>query len=100
MSYGDIRMKFRILTSWVLVTALGTLVHAQDLTSFFKNTNGAFVLYDLKNDRYTRYNHARCRERFSPKSTFKIPNSLIGLDRGVFGEAEFVIPWVRQKHPP
>src|ERR1043165_10289630 len=73
---------------------------AQDLSPYFKNTNGAFVLYDLKNDRYIRYNEQRCRERFSPKSTFKIPNSLIGLETGVIRDADFVIPWNRQKYPP
>jgi beta-lactamase class D len=73
---------------------------AQDLSPFFKDTKGAFVLYDLKNDSYIRYNEARCRERFSPKSTFKIPNSLIGLETGVIRDANFVIPWNRQKYPP
>ncbi|HKR00058.1 MAG TPA: class D beta-lactamase [Pyrinomonadaceae bacterium] len=78
----------------------GASASAQDLSSFFKETNGAFVLYDLKNDRYLRYNEQRCRERFSPKSTFKIPNSLIGLETGVIRDSEFVIPWNREKYPP
>lgn len=83
-----------------LMFAMGTGAGAQDLSSFFKNTTGAFVLYDLKRDRYIRYNEARCRERFSPKSTFKIPNSLIGLETGVIRDADFVIKWDRQKNPP
>nr|AIA12539.1 ClassD_beta_lactamase [uncultured bacterium] len=71
-----------------------------DLEPFFKEfPNGAFVLYDLKRDRYLRYNEARCRERFSPFSTFKIPNSLIGLDTGVIPDAEFVIKWDEKKYP-
>jgi beta-lactamase class D len=74
--------------------------NAQDLSPFFQNTTGAFVLYDLKNDRYVRYNDNRCRERFSPKSTFKIPNSLVGLETGVIKDADFVIPWNRRKYPP
>nr|AIA10790.1 classD_beta_lactamase [uncultured bacterium] len=75
-------------------------VQAQDLSPFFKDINGAFVLYDLKNDHYIRYNEARCRERFSPFSTFKIPNSLIGLESGVIKDADFIIPWDRRKYPP
>jgi len=86
-----------LLLMFVAVSARGG---AQGLSPFFKDTKGAFVLYDLKNDRYTRYNEARCRERFSPKSTFKIPNSLIGLETGVIRDADFVIPWNRQKYPP
>ena len=74
--------------------------HAQDLSGFFKGINGAFVLYDMNNNRYVRYNEQRCRERFSPKSTFKIPNSLIGLETGVIRDAEFVIQWNRTKYPP
>jgi beta-lactamase class D len=34
-----------------------------------------------------------CAERLSPCSTFKIPNSLIGLETGVIADADFVIPW-------
>lgn len=75
-------------------------LRAQDLSPFFKDTQGAFVVYDLKNNRYLRYNEERCRVRFSPKSTFKIPNSLIGLETGVIRDADFVIQWNRQKYPP
>jgi beta-lactamase class D len=71
-----------------------------DLASYFKPfPAGAFVLYDMKRDSYLRYNEARCRERFSPFSTFKIPNSLIGLDTGVISGAEHVIKWDKQKYP-
>ena len=88
---------------WLLATLLCGLVcagiEAQDLSKYFQNNEGAFVLYDLKNDRYLRYNERRCRERFSPFSTFKIPNSLIGLETGVIKDAEFVIPWDSQKYP-
>ena len=86
----------------LMLVAMGAFVHAraQDLSPFFKDTKGAFVLYDLKTGRYIRYNEERCRTRFSPKSTFKIPNSLIGLETGVIRDADFVIQWNRQKYPP
>src|SRR5689334_22331825 len=74
-------------------------VQAQDLSKFFKNTTGAFVLYDLKNNRYLRHNPARCRQRFSPYSTFKIPNSLIGLETKVIADADYLIRWDQQKYP-
>jgi len=70
------------------------------LSAIFKDTVGAFVLYDSKNDKYIRYNERRCSERFSPKSTFKIPNSLIGLETNVVKDADFVIEWNRGKYPP
>ncbi|MBA3440586.1 MAG: class D beta-lactamase [Pyrinomonadaceae bacterium] len=85
----------------VLVCSAGMVAgHAQDLSSFFKDTEGAIVLYDLKNNRYIRYNEERCRRRFSPFSTFKIPNSLIGLETGVIEDAEFLIRWDQKKYPP
>jgi beta-lactamase class D len=38
-----------------------------DLVVYFKEfPAGAFVLYDLKRNRYLRYNESRCRERFTP----------------------------------
>lgn len=87
------------------VTAIGAgagkgLVSAQDLSPLFRNTDGAIVLYDSNNSRYIRHNEARCRQRFSPYSTFKIPNALIGLETGVIRDADFRIVWDKRKYPP
>lgn len=71
-----------------------------DLAPHFKDFRGAaFVLYDLKRERYVRHNEARCRERFPPFSTFKIPNSLIGLESGVIRDADFLLKWDAKKYP-
>jgi beta-lactamase class D len=72
---------------------------AQDLSWFFKETPGAFVLYDLKTGKYLRYNEARCRERFSPFSTFKIPNALIGIETEVITNAETELRWEPERYP-
>ncbi len=74
--------------------------NAADLSKFFGDKPGAFVLYDLKNNEYIRYNDERCRQRFSPFSTFKIPNSLIALETGVVKDEKVVTPYEREKHPP
>jgi beta-lactamase class D len=74
-------------------------IEAQDLSKYFQNTEGAFVLYDLKNDRYLRYNERRCRERFTPFSTFKIPNSIIGLETKVIANAETSLRWEPKRFP-
>jgi len=55
--------------------------------------DGCFLLYDLKNDLYQIYNSQRCEEGFLPASTFKILNSLIGLETGVITGEDMVIPW-------
>ena len=90
----------KFASSLLLVISCGVAAQAQDLSGFFQGVKGAFVLYDMNTNRYVRYNVERCRERFSPKSTFKIPNSLIGLETGVIKDADFVIQWNKQKYPP
>ncbi len=70
-----------------------------DLSSFFADTDGAIVIYDARRDRYLRYNQARCRQRFTPKSTFKVPHSLVGLETGILGDANSVIRWDKEKYP-
>ena len=59
----------------------------------FRGFAGAFVLYDMNADAYAEYHPAACKVRLSPASTFKIPNSLIGLETGVIRDEHFVIPW-------
>jgi beta-lactamase class D len=54
---------------------------------------GCFLIYDMKNDIYQIYNSARCEQGFLPASTFKILNSLIGLETGVVTDENMVIPW-------
>jgi beta-lactamase class D len=72
---------------------------AQGLTRFFGETPGAFVLYDQQSKRYIRYNEARCRERFTPFSTFKIPNSIIGLETKVITDGETSHRWEPKRFP-
>jgi len=73
---------------------------APDLSPYFKDRPGTFVLLDLKTGRYLRHDPERAARRYSPFSTFKIPNSLIGLETGVIKDADFKIKWDRQKYPP
>lgn len=70
-----------------------------DLASYFKQFPGTFVLYDMKRGSYLRHDPARAAKRFTPFSTFKIPNSLIGLETGVIRDADFEIKWDAQKYP-
>jgi beta-lactamase class D len=64
-----------------------------DLSKHFDGLSGAFVLYHLTGDTILRHNPLQCAARFSPASTFKIPNSLIGLETGVIHDMHTVIPW-------
>jgi beta-lactamase class D len=57
------------------------------------NVTGSFVLYDQNQDKYIFYNQSQFEQPFTPASTFKICNSLIGLETGVTKDENFVIPW-------
>jgi beta-lactamase class D len=88
-----------LLVTAAIVGGCFSEARAKNLSRFFRNTKGAFVLYDLNQNRYFRFNKERCRKRFSPFSTFKIPNSLIGRETKVIDDADFVIRWEPQKFP-
>jgi beta-lactamase class D len=63
---------------------------------------GSFVLYDPQELRYTFCNKSQYEKEFSPASTFKICNSLIGLETGVIADENFVLTWdsvVRRNAP-
>jgi beta-lactamase class D len=59
--------------------------------------NGAFVLYDVTAQTYIGHDEARAERRFVPASTFKIPNTLIGLSVGAVASVDEVLPY---KGPP
>lgn len=75
------------------VTTLPTLVDDLEFEKHFQGFTGAFVLYDRNNDHYIRYHPEQCSERLLPASTFKIMNSLIGLETGVIPDENHVIAW-------
>lgn len=68
---------------------------SRNLAQNFQDTKseGCFVLYDLKRDRYIRYNSNRCKKRFIPASTFKIFNSLVALETKAIADENTVIAW-------
>ncbi len=57
------------------------------------NSEGCFILYDLKRDRYIRYNSQHCQKRFIPASSFKIFNSLVALEINSIADKNTVISW-------
>ena len=58
------------------------------------DTTGTIVIHDLRRDRVLTYNAARAATPYSPASTFKIMNSLIGLDSGAVADIDHdKLPW-------
>jgi len=54
---------------------------------------GCFVLYDMKDSIYVRYNAVRCDSGYLPASTFKIPNSVIALEEHIVKSDTQTIKW-------
>lgn len=96
MSGEKLKTFFTILLIGFFFSQLSNInaqIDSVDISEYFDNHDGCIVIYDKTRELYFRYDEKRCSERFLPASTFKIPNSLIGLETGVIKDAEFVIKW-------
>lgn len=67
--------------------------------AFPPGVSGAFVSLDLRTGKRFRVNPEGCANRYSPFSTFKIPNSLIGLETGVVKDPDEPWRWDPARHP-
>jgi beta-lactamase class D len=95
-----IKQLILLLTLTVIgLTSCKQKQHATEIRDDFKkyydqfHVEGYFVLYDQQNNKYILYNQEQAKQTFTPASTFKICNSLIGLETGVIKDESFVIPW-------
>ncbi|HVG13715.1 MAG TPA: penicillin-binding transpeptidase domain-containing protein, partial [Chitinophagaceae bacterium] len=93
-------MKFRFVPFLFLVFCAACSTNKvktdDSLEKFFKenNTEGCFGLFDNGTSRFTIYNLSRYRDSaYLPASTFKIVNSLIGLQTGKIVNDSMVIKW-------
>ncbi len=61
--------------------------------------NGTFVLYDAAAQTFIGYDRDRAERGFIPASTFKIPNTLIGLSVGAVKSVDEVLPYKGYPEP-
>lgn len=71
----------------------------QDLSSYFSGYEGCFIMFDRNKGEYVVYNAAKSSLKVSPCSTFKIVNSLIGLEAKVIKDENTVFEWDGTKYP-
>lgn len=97
-------MKIKNLLAIILPLFLFSVCFAKDevrpdFKKYFDkyNLNGAFVLYDSNNRKFVRYNSERAKQPLIPASTFKIANSLVGLETGIIPDENFVFKWDGKK---
>ena len=101
----NMRIRLWVLLALVSVCACtpGTVTPAVpkelNLDEFFEGYEGCFVMLDVTNNQYAYHNPEQCAKRMAPCSTFKIPNSLIGLETGVIPDQHHVIAWDETMYP-
>jgi bla regulator protein BlaR1 len=94
---------FRYLSGQALVAAadrtaprlsdIKETIKEEDLQAYFAGASGSFVLYDQNKHEYLIYDEADSQRRASPCSTYKILNSLIGLETGVVQDENTLFKW-------
>ncbi|OWP63206.1 class D beta-lactamase [Hymenobacter amundsenii] len=92
-----------LLLLWLLLPGLlssSTRLQAPTMTQrdfepYFlrQGVEGSFLLYDAPARQFVAYRPDRCREGFLPASTFKIPNTLIGLATGALRDTSEICRW-------
>ena len=87
---------FSLLALFLFSCSPDNVKEDESLGKYFKDQNvtGCFALFNNGSGAFTMYNLHRYRDSsFLPASTFKIVNSLIGLQTGRISNDSMVIPW-------
>jgi bla regulator protein BlaR1 len=79
-------------------SAQAQTLSAEQIKPYFKGYTASLVIFDTKTGRLFTYNPANCETRYSPCSTFKIFNSLAGLDTGVLKNENHSFKWNGTKY--
>ena len=70
-----------------------------DLSTYFGEYEGSFVLYDLGNDAWSIHDKEHATLRVAPNSTYKIYDALFGLEEGVITPENSFIAWNGESYP-
>ncbi len=63
-----------------------------------EHLQGAMALFDSRDGTLRCSDKSRCDRSYLPASTFKIANSIIGLETGILSDAETKLPWDGQEY--
>lgn len=92
VAFMTISISSTAFADWEENTKIGAIFKSEKV-------NGTFVLYDAQTETYIGYNKPRAEKRYIPASTFKIPNSLVGLSVGAVKSVDEVLPY-KSNVPP
>ena len=70
-----------------------------NLSSYFDEYDGSFVLYDLKNNTWSIHNMEHATLRVSPDSTYKIYDALFGLEKSIITPEDSFMEWSGENYP-
>ena len=71
---------------------------SESIAPHFKNySSSCFEMLDCSTGKVFKYNPEQCSKRLPPMSTFKIFNSLVGLETGVLKDENHLMKWDGQK---
>jgi beta-lactamase class D len=88
-----------LITGYLLLLITGCGVNKGKIDNSLKKyfdsakVDGCFSMLDNSSGSVTVYNMKLDTQRFLPASTFKIVNSLVGLETGKIADVNMVIPW-------
>lgn len=74
-------------------------IYYTDLSAYFGEYKGSFVLYDLENDIWNIHDMNHATLRVAPNSTYKIYDALFGLEEGMITPDDSLIAWNHEEYP-
>lgn len=93
-------MKTILFLLSILIIANASDIIEMNYDSLFNKRDGTIVVYNQNEDKYIIYNRKRSNERYTPCSTFKIPNSIIILESKLLKDVNEVYILDSIKYPP
>ena len=70
-----------------------------DLSGYFEQHDGSFVLYNLNSDQWSLYNMDMATTRTAPNSTYKIYDALFALEEDLITPEYSLISWNQEDYP-
>jgi beta-lactamase class D len=87
----------KYLTKFIFLLLVFSCAHIHEETFPMENTNGCFLLYNLKSKKYEKVIGSTCEERFPACSTFKVPLAVMAFDSGLLKDEKQTLKWDGQK---
>jgi len=67
---------------------------AVDFKKTFADRDACFIIADLETGKIlAEHNPKRCKERYSPCSSFKVPAALMAFDKGILKDENQIVKW-------